>query len=99
MRLQAWLFLLIGLAIGFGGVYTWTKQRAPDVVRALPLDVDPNVPTNLSGGNPASAAASSEPAPPPVDMARVKELSDKIKKNPKDFDSIIELGNLNFDQK
>jgi len=97
MRVQAWLFLLIGFAIGFGGIYTWTKQRAPDVVRALPLDVDPNVPTDLSaGGNPA---AQSEPATPPVDMARVKELSDKIKQNPKDFDSIVELGNMNFDQK
>ena len=32
MRLQAWLFLVIGFAIGFGGLYTWTKQRAPDVV-------------------------------------------------------------------
>src|SRR5207247_530022 len=27
------------------------------------------------------------------------ELSSKIKQNPKDFDSIVELGNINFDQK
>jgi cytochrome c-type biogenesis protein CcmH/NrfG len=95
MRLQRWLFLLIGFAIGFGILYTWTKQRAPDVVRATPLPVDPNVPTDLS----SAAGASSADAAPPVDMARVQELTAKIKKNPRDFDSIVELGNLNFDQK
>ena len=95
MRLQALLFLLIGAAIGFGGTYTWTKQRAPDVVRATPLPVDPNVPTDLSG----SARNSSAEAPPAVNMAQVRELTEKIQKNPKDFDSIVELGNLNFDQK
>src|SRR5436190_15517927 len=92
MRVQAWLFLLIGFAIGFGGLYTWTKQRAPDVVRATPLPVDPNVPTDLSGSNRSSAASSSEPPAPAVDMARVQELTSKIKQNPKDFDSIVELG-------
>src|SRR5215510_3882205 len=94
MRLQKWLFLLIGFGIGFGGLYTWTKQRAPDVVRATPLAVDPNVPTDLSGGG-----SSAEPAAPPVDMARVQELTAKIKQNPQDFDSIVELGNINFDQR
>ena len=96
MRLQAWLFLLIGFAIGFGTIYTWTKQRAPDVVRATPLPVDPNVPTDLSA---AGRSSSSGPAAPPVDMARVQELTKKIKQNPRDFDSVVELANLNFDQK
>ena len=95
MRLQGWLFLLIGFGIGFGGLYTWTKQRAPDVVRATPLSVDPNVPTDLSGGNASGGEAPSAP----VDMARVQELTSKIKQNPKDFDSIVELANINFDQK
>src|SRR5580765_5326932 len=96
MRLQAWLFLLIGFAVGFGGLYTWTKQRAPDVVRATPVAVDPNVPTDLNsvrGGGAPDAGA------PPVDMARLQELTAKIKQNPRDFDSIVELGNLNFDQR
>jgi cytochrome c-type biogenesis protein CcmH/NrfG len=88
MRLQRFLFLLIGFAIGFAGLYTWTKQRAPDVVRATPLPVDPNVPTDLSGGSRSG-----------VDTARIQELTQKIKQNPNDFDSIVELGNLNFDQK
>jgi cytochrome c-type biogenesis protein CcmH/NrfG len=96
MRLQRWLFLLIGFAIGFGVLYTWTKQRAPAVVRATPLPVDPNVPTDLSA---AGRSGASEPPAPPVDMARVQELTNKIKQNPRDFDSIVELANLNFDQK
>jgi cytochrome c-type biogenesis protein CcmH/NrfG len=96
MRVQSWLFLLIGFAVGFGTLYTWTKQRAPSVVKALPLEVDPNVPTESL--TPPGAPAG-EPAAPPVDMARVKELTDKIKQNPKDFDSIVELANMNFDQK
>src|SRR5262249_24157615 len=96
MRVQSWLFLLIGFAVGFGTFYTWTKQRAPSVVKALPLEVDPNIPTETSG--PAGAPAG-QAAAPPVDMARVKELTDKIKQNPKDFDSIVELANMNFDQK
>jgi cytochrome c-type biogenesis protein CcmH/NrfG len=90
MRLQRWLFLLLGFAIGFGVLYTWTKQRAPDKVRAMPLAVDPNVPTDLSAARESA---------PPVDMARAQELSAKIKQNPRDFDSIVELANLNFDQK
>jgi len=90
MRLQRWLFLLLGFAIGFGALYTWTKQRAPDKVRAMPLPVDPNVPTDLSAARESA---------PPADMARVQELSAKIKQNPRDFDSLVELANLNFDQK
>jgi cytochrome c-type biogenesis protein CcmH/NrfG len=97
MGLQKWLFLLIGFAIGFGGLYTWTKQRAPDVVRATPLPVDPNVPTDLSSANQASQGDAG--GGQPVDMARVQELTNKVKQNPRDFDSIVELGNLNFDQK
>jgi cytochrome c-type biogenesis protein CcmH/NrfG len=96
MRLQAWLFLLIGFALGFGGLYTWQKQRAPSIVRAMPLTVDPNVPTDLSS---AGQQAQQEVPPPPVDMAKVQELTNKIKQNPRDFDSIVELGNINFDQK
>ena len=96
MRLQSWLFLLIGFALGFGILYTWTKQRAPDVVRATPLSVDPNIPTDLSA---AGRGASNEPPPPPVDMARVQQLTAKIKQSPRDFDAIVELGNINFDQR
>src|SRR5437660_11727947 len=94
MRAQALIFLAVGFAVGFGGIYTWTKQRAPAVVRATPLPVDPNVPSDLSAANSAS-----EPPPPPVDREKVKELTSRNKQNPKDFDSIVDVANINFDQK
>ena len=61
----------------------------------MPLPVDPNVPTDLSSGGRGSADA----AAPPVDMTRVRDLTNKIKQNPRDFDAIVELGNIDFDQK
>ena len=94
MRAQVLVFLLVGFVVGFAGVYTWEKQRAPAIVRATPVPVDPNVPTDLSAGNSAS-----EPPSPPLNMERVKELTSKLKQDPKDFDSIVELGNINFEQK
>src|SRR5437867_3682412 len=94
MRAQVLVFLLVGFVVGFAGVYTWEKQRAPAIVRATPVPVDPNVPTDLSAGNSAS-----EPSPPPLNLERVKELTSKIKQDPKDFDSIVELGNIDFEQK
>ena len=92
MRVQSLIFLLVGFAVGFAGIYTWTKQRAPAVVKATPLPVDPNIPTEALN-NPG------EPPPPPIDEKRLKDLSAKIKENPKDFDSIVELADMNFDQR
>ena len=89
MQKQAWAFLLIGFAIGFGVLYTWTKQRAPEVVRAMPLPV----------GTVGQQAAQSEPPPPPLDMARVQALQEQLKTNPRNFEALTELGNMQFDQK
>ena len=94
MRAQSWIFLLVGFAIGFAGIYTWTRERAPAAVRAMPLPVDVWKTTDLSAANNGA-----EPPPPPLDMARVNELTSKIKQNPKDFDSIVQLANIDFDQK
>jgi cytochrome c-type biogenesis protein CcmH/NrfG len=92
MRAQAWAFLLVGFAIGFGGLYTWTKQRAPEVLREMPLAVGSTA-TAGQRGLPA------EPPPPPIDMARVQLLQDQIKSNPRNFEALVELGNIQFDQK
>lgn len=91
MRRQAWAFLLVGFAIGFGVLYTWTKQRVPDVVRAMPL------PAGTASQRASSAPA--EPPPPPIDMARVQLLQDELKANPKNVEALAELGNIQFDQK
>lgn len=86
MRKQAWAFLLVGFIAGFAILYYWTKQRAPEIVRAMP--------------QPGSQTASvPEPAAPPLDTARVAQLEAEIKNNPKSFEALIELGNIYFDQK
>src|SRR5437667_10231482 len=94
MRAQVLVFLLVGFVVGFAGVYTWEKQRAPAIVRATPVPVDPKVPTDGSAGNSAS-----EPPPPPLNMEPVKSITSTIQQNPNDFDSIIELRNFKVDQK
>src|SRR5439155_8381779 len=86
MRAQPWAFLLIGFLAGFGALYTWTKKRAPDVVRTIPLPVDER-------SVPAGSSA------PPVDMARVQQLQTEIKNNPKNVQAFVELGNIHFEQK
>jgi cytochrome c-type biogenesis protein CcmH/NrfG len=91
MRKQAWAFLLVGFAIGFGVLYTWTKQRAPAVVRAMPLPV--------GTATQRASSAPVEPPPPPIDMARVRQLQDELKNNPKNFEALVEMGNIQFDQK
>ena len=78
--------MLVGFIAGFAILYYWTKQRAPEIVRAMP--------------QPASQTASvPEPAAPPLDTARVAQLEAEIKNNPKSFEALIELGNIYFDQK
>src|SRR2546426_11803585 len=94
MRKQAWAFLLVGFIIGFGALYTWTKKRAPDVVRAIPLPVE-----SLGPPGSASNAEPEEPPPPPVDTARLQQLETEIKNNPKNVEALTDLGNLHFDQK
>jgi cytochrome c-type biogenesis protein CcmH/NrfG len=91
MRNQAWAFLLVGFAIGFGVLYTWTKQRAPEVVRAMPL------PAGAAGQGISSEPP--EPPPPPIDLARVRQLQEELQKNPGNYEALVELGNIQFDQK
>lgn len=86
MQKQSWLFLTIGFILGFAALHTWTKQRAPDIVRARPSEA------------PAQSEPS-RPSAPPVDMARVRQLQDQVKSNPRDFQALVELGNINFDQR
>src|SRR6267143_189834 len=94
MRKQAWAFLLVGFIIGFGALYTWTKKRAPDIVRATPLPVE-----SLGPAGSVPSQAPEEPPPPPLDTARLQQLETEIKNNPKNIEALIELGGLHFDQK
>jgi cytochrome c-type biogenesis protein CcmH/NrfG len=85
VRKDSLAFLVIGFAIGFAVLYFWTQQRAPQVVRATPRPAP-------------EEAARSEPAPPPLDLARVRQLEERLKTNPQDFEALVELGNIHFDQ-
>src|SRR5262245_60823235 len=89
MRTQAWIFLVVGFGIGFAIFYPWTKQRAPDIVRAIPLPAEA-VTDNQQG---------LEPPPPPPDPARVERLQTELRNNPKNFEALVELANIHFDQK
>lgn len=85
MRKSAFVFLLVGFVIGYAIVFQWTKQRAPELVRAtvrMPQD-----------------RASAPESVPPLDMARVRSLQEQVKQNPQDFAALVELGNIHFDQR
>lgn len=88
MRKESLIFLLVGFAVGFGIFYAWTMQRAPDVVSAMP------VPLQLR-----PAGESQVPAPPPMDMAAVQGLQSRIQANPNDFEALVGLGNIHYDQR
>jgi tetratricopeptide (TPR) repeat protein len=86
MRSGSLAFLLIGIAIGFGAMYPFMKDRAPEIVRAEPV---PFVPQSGDFG---------APAPPPLDQQRVQQLRAQADRNPRDVESLIELGFLYFEQ-
>jgi cytochrome c-type biogenesis protein CcmH/NrfG len=83
----------MGFAIGFAVLYFWTKHREPQIVEAVP----PRLVL-------PSQAGPSEPPPPqgqapPVDLAEVQRLQDQVKANPNDFEALVGLGNINWDQR
>jgi cytochrome c-type biogenesis protein CcmH/NrfG len=91
MRRDSLPFLITGFAIGFAVLYFWTKHREPQIVEAVPprLVLPSQAPT--------------EPPPqgqaPPVDLAEVQRLQDQVKANPNDFEALVGLGNINWDQR
>jgi cytochrome c-type biogenesis protein CcmH/NrfG len=86
MRANSLAFLLVGIGIGFAVMYKIMEPRAPDIIRPLPVWVQ----------NPDSSSAAA--AAPPVDTARLQQLQEAVRKDPRDFDALVELGNLHFDQ-
>jgi len=89
MKKDSLAFLLIGFVIGFAALYTWTKERAPEVVKATPRE-----PVGMS-----QRSETPQPQSSPVDMARVAELQRILRENPKDFPALVEMGNITFNRK
>jgi len=85
MRANSLAFLLIGFGLGFAAMFYFIKPRAAELAKPLPVFAQ-------SGGG--SSAASK----PPLDTARLKELEDSVKSNPANFEAMVELGNMQFDQ-
>jgi cytochrome c-type biogenesis protein CcmH/NrfG len=89
VRKDSIAFLIVGFALGFAVLYFATGQRAEQIVRATPRVMSPDE---------LSARSQPAPAPPPLDQARVRQLEDQVRANPQDFDALVELGNIWFDQ-
>jgi cytochrome c-type biogenesis protein CcmH/NrfG len=98
MRKDSVVFLIVGFAAGFAILFFWTKQRETQIVKDTPLPLSAAV---LGGGaDGAGAGAADDPsASPPVDMAQVQQLQDRIKTDPHDYEALVQLANINFDQK
>ena len=86
MNAKSLAFLIVGIGIGFAVVYPWTHGRAPEIAKPYAVLVP-----DTNAGGPAQG-------PPPLDTARLKQLEDEVAKDPKKFDAIRELGNMQYDQ-
>jgi cytochrome c-type biogenesis protein CcmH/NrfG len=97
MRKDSVALLLIGFVIGFAALYSWTKERAPGVVRSTPRMPEGGPATPAPPGS--SSRQGLPPAATPVDTARLQQLEDAVRANPQDFNSLVELGNAAFGQR
>src|SRR5216117_2027104 len=84
MRAITLAFLIVGFGVGFASMFLFIKPRAAAIARPLPV-LPPN---------PSSAAA----ARPPLDKDQLKRLQDTVKSDPKNFEALVELGNIQFDE-
>src|SRR5262249_19836960 len=96
-RRDSLVFLIVGFAVGFAVLYFWTKQREPQIVSATPTRI--LLGSSSSGSAGGASSDDSQSQSPPVDPAEVQKLQDRIKANPKDFEALVALGNVDFDQK
>ena len=83
MRAAPLGFLIVGIVVGFAIVFTVVEQRAPTVIGARPAAVQRPEPTGA----------------PAVDVMRVQKLQQDVRANPKNFEALTELGNINFEQR
>jgi len=80
-------FLLVGAGLGFAGVYLGIHHRATELVKPLPKL------------KPRSETATEPDKPPPLDTARLQQLEETVKVDPKNTKALTELGNMQADQR
>jgi tetratricopeptide (TPR) repeat protein len=87
MRATSLASLLVGFGIGFGVMFLVMKDRAPEILSAMPA---PFVP----GGGGGSSMA-----PPPFDAKRFEQLQNTIRTEPRNYDALVEMGDMQSDQR
>ena len=101
MSRDSFLFLIIGILIGFLAGYILQEEMADrqpqrlvhgEGAEAVAMPAGPMMQEPGGGGGGGAAAAGGGPA-----MPIVRELTARINENPNDAEAILELANLNFD--
>ncbi|HLQ78906.1 MAG TPA: tetratricopeptide repeat protein [Terriglobia bacterium] len=83
-------FLLIGAGLGFASAYLLLHNRAAEIAKPLPM-LRPR-------SDSADTGTAGATKPPPLDTARLKQLEDTVKADPKNIPALTELGNMQSDQ-
>jgi tetratricopeptide (TPR) repeat protein len=89
MRSMSLASLFIGFGIGFAVMYPLMKNRAPDILNAMPAPFVPG----------SGAPAPRSNAPPPFDAKRFEQLQETVKKEPRNYNALVELGEIEADQR
>jgi cytochrome c-type biogenesis protein CcmH/NrfG len=92
MRRDSLMFLTAGFAVGFAALYFWTKHREPQIVEAVPPRLVLPSQSTLGPQEPPGQV-------PPVNLAEVQQLQQRLQANPNDYDTLVALGNVHFDQR
>ena len=76
--------LVAGFGIGFGVMYSYISPKAADIIKPIPQFV------------PQSATA---PAPAKVDPGVIRELEVALRRDPKNFAALRQLGDIRYDER
>lgn len=86
MRLNAAALIIAGFVVGFIAVFSIVEPRATAALKAQPKVFRPAPPV------PAGRA-------PGVDAQLLRQLETEVQANPSNFDAVVQLANLNYDQR
>jgi cytochrome c-type biogenesis protein CcmH/NrfG len=84
MRAASTAMLVVGFGIGFGLMYSYISPKAADIVKPIPQFV------------PQSASA---PVSARVDPSIIRQLEVALRRDPKDFNALRQLGNVRYDER
>lgn len=82
---KTFLALSLGFIVGFAGVFSGTKQALGRRGMQSPVTAAPDA-------GPSKGA-------PALNLKRTQQLLEEVKTNPRNYEALVELGNLNYDQR